>query len=132
MRVGAFFLAAALALAVSWDAHAEDASADKDQRPPTGIDALGSGIALTAIGTLSFATAPICKSGVVNPPEQDSCFKVSFFIGAPVLALGIPIIVYGAVQHAKYAEWARRHPALAGLSFSPTPSGGAVGWSARF
>jgi hypothetical protein len=47
-----------------------------DDRPSTGVDALGSGVALTAIGALSFATAPICKTGVVNTAEQSSCFTV--------------------------------------------------------
>jgi hypothetical protein len=103
-----------------------------DIRPSNGIDALAGGSVLAAIGTLSFATAPICKSGVVNLAQQDSCFTASFVIGAPFLALGIPLIVFGAAQNAKYNDWARRHPTLTGLSVSPTSGGGAVAWSGRF
>jgi hypothetical protein len=108
------------------------ATVGHDIRPSDGIDALAGGSALLAIGTLSFATAPICKSGVVNLAQQDSCFTASFVIGAPFLALGIPLIVFGAAQNAKYKDWARRHPTLTGLTVSPTSGGGAVAWSGRF
>jgi hypothetical protein len=103
-----------------------------DDRPSTGVDALGSGVALTAIGALSFATAPICKTGVVNTAEQSSCFTVSFATGTPLFVLGIPLIVFGAVQHARYGDWARKHPGLSELSFSPTSGGATVGWGATF
>jgi hypothetical protein len=108
------------------------ATTGHDIRPSNGIDAITGGGALAAIGTLSFATAPICKSGVVNLAQQDSCFTASFVIGAPFLALGIPLIVFGAAQNAKYNEWARRHPTLTGLTVSPTSGGGAVAWTRRF
>jgi hypothetical protein len=132
MKLGACFVAALLTLAPCWTVRAEDASAENVQPPDTGIDALGSGGALAAIGTLMFATAPICKTAVISPKQQGTCFAVSFGAGAPFLALGIPLIAYGAVQHAKYGDWARRHPALGGLSLSPSSRGGAIAWSARF
>jgi hypothetical protein len=100
--------------------------------PSTGIDALASGGVLTAMGSLSFATAPICKSSVVPAAQQGSCFTVSFWAGATLIVLGVPLIVFGAVQHAKYNDWARKHPTLTGLSFSPTPGGGAIAWGGRF
>lgn len=100
--------------------------------PSTGIDALASGTALMAMGALSFATAPICKTGVVNIAEQSSCFTISFAAGTPLLLLGIPLIVFGTFQHAKYNEWARAHPMLSGLLFSPTSGGASVAWSATF
>ncbi len=108
------------------------ASTGADVRPVTGMDAVASGIVLTALGTLSFATAPICLTGVVKAPEQGSCFTVSFAAGTPLLLLGVPLIAFGAVQHAKYEEWARRHPGLTGWSISPMSGGGGVGWSRRF
>jgi hypothetical protein len=100
--------------------------------PPTGTDILATGSALTAIGILSLATAPICKTGVVIPQEQSSCFGVSFAVGAPFLAAGIPLIVIGAMERASFAAWMRSHPALFGISFSPNPSGARFGWSITF
>jgi hypothetical protein len=132
MKLGACVLATALAVTLGGSARAEDGPPDAGRPPPTGIDALGSGGALAAIGTLMFASAPICKTAVVNTPQQGSCFTVSFAVGTPFLVLGIPILVYGAMEHGRYKEWARRHPALSGLSLSPTSRGGAVGWSAAF
>jgi hypothetical protein len=78
------------------------------------------------------ASAPICKTAVVNTAQQGSCFTVSFAVGTPFLAFGIPIIIYGAMEHSRYKEWARRHPALSGVSLSPTSRGAAVGWSTAF
>jgi hypothetical protein len=97
-----------------------------------GTDALASGGALVAIGTLSFLTAPICKTGVVSAAEQGPCFTTSFVAGTPFLVLGVPLIAFGAVQRAKYNEWARKHPTLVGLAFSPTLTGGTVAWSTQF
>jgi hypothetical protein len=128
-----FLLALALALArpskLAW---AEEADVATDVRPATGADRLGGGIVLTAFGALSFATAPICKTGVVIPAEQNACFTTSLMVGTPVLVAGITLIVIGAVEHSKYNEWARRHPNLVGLSLSPASHGGAFGWSATF
>jgi hypothetical protein len=100
--------------------------------PPTGTDVLATGSALTAIGILSFATAPICKTSVVIPQEQSSCFGVSFAVGAPFFAAGIPLIVVGAMQRASFVAWMRNHPALVGISFSPNANGAVFGWSVTF
>jgi hypothetical protein len=97
-----------------------------------GTDALAGGVALAAIGTLSFATAPLCRTGIVSAAEQGPCFITSFVAGTPFLVLGVPLIVFGAVQHAKYNDWARKHPTLVGLAFSPNATGGTVAWSAQF
>jgi hypothetical protein len=102
------------------------------ERPSNGTDALASGGALTVIGTLSFVSAPICRTGVVPLAEQGPCFTTSFVAGTPFLVLGVPLIVFGAVQRAKYNDWARKHPTLVGLVFSPTPTGGTVAWSTQF
>jgi hypothetical protein len=102
------------------------------ERPVAGTDALASGGALTVIGTLSFVTAPICRTGVVSAAEQGPCFTTSFVAGTPFLVLGVPLIVFGAVQRARYNVWARKHPTLVGFVFSPTPTGGTVAWSTRF
>jgi hypothetical protein len=107
-------------------------SMGKIERPSTGVDALLSGSALTAIGALSFATAPLCKTSIVSGPNQDSCFAVSFVAGAPLFALGVPLIVLGAVQHSKYEDWARKYPALSTLVFSPTSGGAALAWGTKF
>lgn len=102
------------------------------EQPSTGIDALASGSALTVIGALSFATAPLCRTGIVNAAQQGPCFTTSFVAGTPFLVLGVPLIVFGAVQRAKYDDWARHHPTLVGLAFAPTPTGGTVAWSTQF
>jgi hypothetical protein len=148
MRLAVRTLAAIAALSPCRTALAQDGSPDatcattpwacwstskgRVDPPSTGIDALASGTVLTAIGALSFATAPICKTGVVSTTEQSSCFAVSFAAGTPLLILGIPLIVFGAVQHAKYDDWARKHPTLSELSFSPTLGGASVAWAATF
>jgi hypothetical protein len=147
MKVYPGSLLALASLMLSGTALAQDASASpcasagwscwspstgQDWRPSNGNGALASGGALTVIGGLLFATAPLCKSKIVNAPEQGSCFTASFMVGTPLVALGIPLIVFGAVQRVKYDEWARKHPTLTGLSFSPGSGGGAVGWSGSF
>ncbi len=106
--------------------------AEETQPPSTGVDYLGSGAALTAIGALVLATAPVCKTGVVTTAEQGTCFSTSFLIGAPILALGVPLIVFGSIQHERYLDWARRHPAVGALSFSPTSRGASLAWAATF
>ncbi len=148
MRLARCFLAAVVALTVCKTALADEGSADTTcvtnswlcwsasmgrlERPSDGMDALGSGAALTALGALSFATSPICKTSVVSAADQRSCFAISFAAGTPLLVLGVPLIVFGAVQHTKYSEWVRKHPHLGGVFASPTPGGAAVAWSANF
>jgi hypothetical protein len=111
---------------------AEESPQPDDRRPSSGLDLLGGGIALTAIGALSFATAPICETSVVIAREQSSCFAVSFVIGAPSLVAGISLIAIGVVQHTKYNQWMRRHPALQGLTFASTSRGGIFGYGVSF
>jgi hypothetical protein len=122
-----------VAILLSGLASAQDASSPSAALPPaTGVSLEATGIALGAFGVLSFATAPICKTSVVIPQEQNSCFDVSFAVGAPFLAAGIPLIVIGAIEHAKYTDWVKRHSPLLGFSFSPLAGGSAVGWRATF
>jgi hypothetical protein len=132
MRALSRTVATAAAIVLCREAAAQEASPADTQPPSTGVDILASGSALTAIGVLSFAAAPICKTSVIIPQEQSSCFEVSFVVGAPFLAAGVPLIVVGAVRHAKYAAWVRSHPAVFGLSFSPTAGGAALGWRGTF
>ena len=124
------------AIVFSLRAWGQEASPSNGLPPPSGMDLEASGIVLSAIGALSFVTAPICKTSVVIPQQQSSCFDVSFAVGAPFLAAGISLIVVGAMQHAKYAAWVRSHPGLLALSFTPTGGasspGGALAWSATF
>jgi hypothetical protein len=112
-------------------ARAEDALPEPAP-PATGTGELATGGALTVIGALSFASAPLCETRIVNAPQQGSCFAVSFVAGTPFIVIGIPFIVYGAIQHAKYKDWARRHPTLSAFSVTPTSRGGAIGWVASF
>jgi len=131
MRFFAGILTVLALSCVAGRAGAEEAPGD-DRRPQTGVDRLAGGIALTAFGAISFATAAICETSVVIPTEQSACFTTSFLVGAPVLAAGVTLIVVGAVEHSRYNDWARRHPNLLGFSLAPTPHGSALGWSARF
>jgi hypothetical protein len=132
MRVLPRVLVAAAATLLCRTAEAQVTSPAGSPPPPTGADILATGSALTAIGVLSFVTAPICKTSVVVPQEQSACFGVSFVVGAPFLAAGIPLIAVGAMQRAKFAAWLRDHPALMGVLFSPSTSGVALGWGATF
>jgi hypothetical protein len=132
MKHRASILAAIASLTVASAAGAEEAPSGGDPRPSTGSDVMASGIVLSAIGVLSFASSPICKTGVVAVADQGACFTTSFVAGTPFIALGIPLIVYGALQHGKFVDWARRHPTVSGLSLSPAARGGAVAWSATF
>jgi hypothetical protein len=112
-------------------ARADDAPAPL-RAPSDGTDILATGIVLTAIGALSFATAPLCNSGIVMGPEQSSCFEVSFLVGAPFLAAGIPVTIFGALQRVKYDRFVKAHPLTTGLSVAPLHGGGAIGFGARF
>lgn len=132
MKHRASILAAVASLTVAKAAWAEDASSLGDPRPSTGSDVMANGIVLSAIGVLSFASSPICKTTVVGVADQGACFTTSFVAGTPFIVLGIPLIVYGVLQHGRYDDWARRHPTVSGLSLSPAARGGAVGWSATF
>jgi hypothetical protein len=132
MRRHAATLAFLAVLGVGRVASAEEALPTSDPRPSSGVDLLGGGIALTAIGALSFATAPICNSSVVIPQEQSPCFSVSFIIGTPALVAGVSLVVIGAVQRAHYNAWLKRHPALRGLEFGSTSRGGLLGYDVSF
>jgi|HubBroStandDraft_4_1064222.scaffolds.fasta_scaffold377448_2 hypothetical protein len=133
MRAFSHVVAAVVATVLCRTAAGQVASSPAVSAPPsTGTDVLATGSALTAIGILSFATAPICKTSVVILEEQSSCFGVSFAVGTPFLAAGIPLIVVGAMERASFVAWMRSHPALAGISFSPNASGVAIGWSVTF
>ena len=130
VRAVAFPCAVALLLGGSV-ARASDTYPDADGRPPTGLVALGAGTTLAVLGTLSYATAPLCETGIVVPSRQSSCFTVSFVAGTPLLALGIPLIVYGAVQRAHFADWRKTHP-YGDVGFAALPGGGAVSWTTSF
>jgi len=121
---------AALLLATT-AARASDTYPDADGRPPTGLIALTGGATLAFLGTMSYATAPLCETSIVVPSRQRSCLTVSFVAGTPLLALGIPLIVYGAVQRSHYADWRKTHP-YGGVGFAPTSGGGTLYWTASF
>jgi ABC-type amino acid transport system permease subunit len=133
MKRRAFAFAMLASLTIGSVARADDYPTLAENTPPAnGLEELYAGIALGAAGALMFASAPICKTGVVNPPEQASCFTTSFVAGTPLLVLSIPLLIYGIVQHGNYVDWSKRHPTVAGLSFAPSERGGALSFAATF
>jgi hypothetical protein len=100
--------------------------------PPTGIQFLASGIALSVFGTFSFIAVPICQSAIVIPQEQGGCVTTSVAVGVPVTVAGVSLIVLGAVERAHYNQWMRDHPAFRGLGLGTSSHGSAVTWKLSF
>ncbi len=128
----ALSLAAAFALTLASTARAQEIGRNAVMSPaalgppPTGMDFLGAGIAFSTIGALSLVAAPLCNTNIVEAAHQSSCFEATFLVGVPATAVGIPFIVAGALQHAKYKLWLREHPLFLALRAAPLPHGGGV------
>jgi|SRR5580658_3951320 hypothetical protein len=136
MRSGSVILAALVSAFVSTAASAQETFplgvSPTGVPPPTGVQFLASGIALSVFGTFSFIAVPICQSAIVIPQEQGSCVTTSIAIGVPIAVTGVSLIILGAVERVQYNRWMRDHPAFRGLGLGTSSHGGALTWSASF
>ena len=97
-----------------------------------GLGLLITGAALTGVGALNLATAPLCKTSIVRSGIQDACFDASLVFGGALAVVGLPLLIVGATQRSTFNEWKRAHPIASGFTLAPLAGGGALGWSATF
>lgn len=91
--------------------------------PSSGLGLTISGGVVTGVSLLFFANAAICQLDEDQPSrDQNVCTAVTASIGAVAFAVGVPMLIIGVIQRARFKEWVRQyHPHLA---VAPVPSGG--------
>jgi hypothetical protein len=93
---------------------------------------LGGGI-VTGVGVLNLLSVGFCATSSLSSDDtKNLCFGLALGAGGVCLAIGIPMLIVGANQHAAYERWLKRHPLVYDLSVVPVRGGGAIGWSANF
>ena len=100
--------------------------------PSSGVGLLVTGAIFTGIGVLNLATAPICKTSVIQDNTQDLCLGLSLGIGGGFVAIGLPLLIVGGSKRSTYNEWKLQHPVASGFGVNVGKSGGNLGWSASF
>jgi hypothetical protein len=81
---------------------------------------------VTGVGALFFVNAAVCQTNRDQTArEQNICTAITASIGAVAVAVGVPMLVIGAIRRSAFQEWVRAyHPHLA---IVPAEGGGAVG-----
>jgi hypothetical protein len=104
--------------------------------PSSGIGLIVTGSIFVGVGVLNLATAPLCKTSVINRDVQDICLYASLGVGASFTAAGIPMLVVGSSRRRQYKEWRQAHGGLAslleGISFSASTRAGGLTWRSAF
>jgi len=125
----AALLLVSLVPARSW---ADGPEAPVSERPSSGVGLLVTGGIFMGIGALNLATSPLCTTSLIRSDLRDTCLGLSIGIGAGFVLASIPMLVMGANARAHYNEWRRAHPFVSGMSFAPSGTGFAAGWSVSF
>lgn len=81
----------------------------QDPKPKTGMGTLIPGWVLVGFGALNLATSPLCRTSAVRESDQDLCFNLSIGVGIAGFAIGIPLLIVGYGQRARFNEWKQRH-----------------------
>jgi hypothetical protein len=94
--------------------------------PSKGTGLLIAGGVVTGVGLLFFVNAAVCQTNRdQSEREQNVCTAITASIGAVAVAIGVPMLVIGAIRRSAFQEWLRAyHPNLA---IVPTENGGAIG-----
>jgi hypothetical protein len=95
------------------------------EEPPAsrGVGYLVTGGIFTGIGVLNLATSPLVQNDVVR--------IVSLAVGGTFVAIGVPLIIVGAVKRGKYNEWKANQSVAAGFGFITANGGGALTFSGQ-
>jgi hypothetical protein len=93
--------------------------------PGKGTGLLIAGGVVSGVGVLFFINAAVCQTNRDQTArDQNICTAITASIGAVAIAIGVPLLVIGAIKRNAFDDWVRAyHPQLA---IVPT-EGGAVG-----
>jgi hypothetical protein len=92
--------------------------------PPSGIGLLVTGSILTADAAANLAGASLCQTGLVTDNNRSRCWALALGFVGVLAAVGVPLLVIGAGQRARHADWERTHPGATASAWSVTPVGG--------
>ena len=83
--------------------------------PSNGTGLLVAGGVVTGVSLVFFASSALCQIDSDQPArEQNVCTAINASIGAVALAVGVPMLVIGAIRRSTFQEWIRTyHPNLA-------------------
>jgi hypothetical protein len=105
----------------------------KVMHPPwTGREAVWGGVGLVIAGAATLIiAAPVACLTISNNGSETPCYAT---LGGSLGALGFGgiLLTVGELQRASYKQWLKEHPALSGLTVSPSARGTSVSWSLRF
>ena len=101
-------------------------------RPSTGLGPLISGSIFLGIGALNMLFTPVCVLSDLPDDTKNRCLATSLVGGGIFVAVGIPLVVVGAVKRRRYKEWRDTQYSLYGFSFTAARNSGGVAWNVRF
>jgi hypothetical protein len=75
--------------------------------PRIGLATLISGSLATTAGLIETITG----AAFIGPPDGDTTLNLTLVIVGPMqIAAGVPLLIVGAIRHARYRAWHRGHP----------------------
>ncbi|MBX3185745.1 MAG: hypothetical protein KF819_01970 [Labilithrix sp.] len=132
VALGSTFAPAALAQEVQVVSAPPPAPTSSERPPSKGTGLIIAGAIVGGLGVVNLATSPICRTDIVAPSLQDTCFYAALIGGGVLLAVGVPMLIVGLNKQATYEEWKERNRALAGVRVLTNPGGGGLGYEITF
>lgn len=86
-----------------------------ESRPSTGTGQIVVGWIATGVGAVNLATLPICFADFYPADAEGLCVGLSVTLAVVGVSIGVPFLITGYNNRARYKRWRDEHPALAHL-----------------